>query len=233
MAPDLRYLTAMRHCSWLFAAVTLSGCIGSVKTSGDSDRGAEARAFFESQVEASLEATCASCHDDEAVAWNWMTPSPDRYTAITEYGALLDFESPSSSLLLNKGAHSGGPALEADQYALVLEWVRMEAAWRIEVPDEVIETPVVLPVPGPNTIPLDSLGLGGSTITFNYQALASGMYLTELKLIAGPTGATLEHPLFVTWEGESPTPDPVDRFVDLAIGADAGGETPIGVASSR
>jgi hypothetical protein len=157
-----------------------------------------------------------------------MTPAPDVYTALTDYGSLLDFESPSSSLLLNKGAHSGGPALEADQYALVLEWIRLEATWRVEVPDEVIETPVVQPVPGPNTIPLDSLGLPGSTVSFNYQALASGMYLTDVSLIAGPDGATIEHPLFVTWENESPSPDPLDRFVELSVAAEPMAASPIG-----
>jgi hypothetical protein len=120
-------------------------------------------------------------------------------------------------MLLVKGMHQG-PAWSVEQASKILEWIEME---RDEHPVEmVVETGAVDVVEGPNTLTLDAIGSAGTTLTFTAQKLANGLYLSNIAITAGPMGVHIKHPLFVTWQGTTPSPDPVDSFdtveLDLA-----------------
>ena len=74
-----------------------------------------------------------------------------------------------------------------------------------------------------NTIPLHDLGIGGipgASITFISQAVGSSISLTDIKLITGPRGAYIEHPLFISIPSDTSgrlMVDSIDRFRDLTI----------------
>ncbi len=100
---------------------------------------------------------------------------------------LLDFNAPGNSLLLTKGAHSG-PAWDPTDSETVREWIALEAIARgiVDVPPPT--TALFVPVFGPNTVPLDPLGMPGSSVTFLYEPLDTGAYLSEIKLNGGTGG---------------------------------------------
>jgi hypothetical protein len=82
-----------------------------------------------------------------------------------------------------------------------------------------------------NVVALDDLGPGrgipGATIVFAVQDVGGGTYLTELKLVAGPMGAHVEHPLFVSLPADQRAPpiaDPLDHFRELKLRLTAGME---------
>jgi hypothetical protein len=95
------------------------------------DPGTDPMAFFDEKVKPILAQMCDSCHAEKAVD---QTGGPD-FLGVTQedYYAKLVAESrfvsavPEQSYLLTKGAHLG-PAFAADQYAIVLQWLQLEAA---------------------------------------------------------------------------------------------------------
>ncbi|MBA2539091.1 MAG: hypothetical protein H0V17_05600 [Deltaproteobacteria bacterium] len=157
----------------------------------------------------------------------------DAILAYTPTVANLD--APSSSRILTKGIHEG-PALDAIQTSDILEWINAEKA---AVPDPGedgprLETAQILPTictsglpdsPGApnvnclyNNIPLDEIGAVGAKIQFIAQALGSGLYLTNLKLVPAAGGAFIDHPLFVAYPADAEAKaDTIDRFFSVKM----------------
>jgi mono/diheme cytochrome c family protein len=204
---------------WLAALAITAGCVGSIDDE-DGDLTAEqraARADFDTQVMPLLDGNCAACHASQANV-DFMKPDPDIYTRIVKWPALVNVNEPTQSRLLTRGAHTG-PALTPEQSATVLEWIDLE---RIAAggEDESVELDPFQPLTGLNTVDLGPIGMSGSTLTFRLEQLAVGIYLSEIMLNAGPDGAHVVHPLFVTWTDGAASPDPIDRFstIDLSVG---------------
>lgn len=206
----------------LSIACALAGCTAgeiALRDDDSDEMSEELRAALESfdkEVMPILQANCAACHATMPNV-DFLKSEPDPRQRMMEWPDLVKIESPSESLLLNKGSHEG-PALTVDQSALVLEWIQLERA-AAGGEDTTVEMDPFEPVAGMNSIDLGVIGLGGSTISFRMEPLAVGMYLSEITLSAGPDGAHLVHPLFVMWTAETPEPDPIDRFagLDLAL----------------
>ena len=207
----------------LVALAVSAGCVGSIED--DAELTAEqraARAAFDGQVMPLLDSNCRVCHAIEPNV-DFMKPDPDIYTRMVMWPALVNTNEPTQSKLLTKGAHTG-PAFTPEQSSTVLEWINLE---KVAAGGELatVELDPFQPIAGVNTIDLGPIGLTGSTLTFRLEQLSVGIYLSEIMITAGPDGAHVVHPLFVTWVDGAATPDPIDRFstIDLAVGAGLSG----------
>lgn len=181
-----------------------------------------ARARFDQDVLPLVTTACAGCHANGDAAIAWMKANPDEYTTMTMWPRLVELGAPATSNLLVKGMHQG-PAWSVEQASTILTWIEME---RDEHPvEQVVETGAVDVTAGMNTLMLDSVGAEGTTLSFSAQKLTNGLYLSNITVTAGPLGVHLKHPLFVTWQGTTPRPDPVDSFdtieMDIAAGMSA------------
>lgn len=214
----LRHLSMVRVTASLAAALWATACTGEIMNpGGDSPEVAAAKAKFQSEAMPILSSFCGSCHTGQANI-DFMKPDPDIRTRMLGWDGLIDLTAPSQSHLLNKGAHTG-PALTPDQSATLLDWINLEVAAAGGAPADPVETAKLTPVPGINTIDLGVLGLTGSTMTFLYEPLSTGMYFSDIQVVAGTGGVHLVNPLFVIWENDSAEPDPINRFgnVDLVV----------------
>lgn len=179
-----------------------------------------------------LDANCASCHGGSMPAVAWLEGGPDvnaqKEDLLTYTTPLVDFNAPQTSLLIKKGAHDG-PALSAGQASGILDWIQKERdAQPMSNGFPVQTAPLVLMpctagAPGTptcpfNDVPLDAHGAAGAKIQFTASNLSGSLYLSNLKLIPGPTGAYLDHPVFVSVPamGE-PILDPLDRYASLKL----------------
>jgi hypothetical protein len=213
------------------ALVIATGCMGEITNGieGDGTLTPEqlaAKSSFDQTVAPILDGFCASCHLGMANV-DFMKPEPDTRTRMLTWPKLLNLDTPSSSLLLNKGAHTG-PALTTDQQATLLDWIKLEQA-AAGTTTPTITTASFQPVPGVNTVDLAPIGLAGTTLTFRMEPLSVGIYLNEITVHAGTDGAHVVHPLFVTWdEHDTATPDPVDRFADIDLTVAAAAASPLG-----
>src|SRR5687768_14026809 len=118
----LRHLQMVRlqASAAIVLAALASACAGDITTpGGDEDPAvAAARATFDSEVKPVLDGFCGACHVGTANV-DFMRPEPDTRTRMLATTGLIDLGSPASSLLINKGPHTG-PALTADQNAIFL-----------------------------------------------------------------------------------------------------------------
>jgi hypothetical protein len=155
---------------------------------------------------------------------------------------VVNLDATASSRLLTKGVHAG-PELSAVQASDILEWMRAErdaGPSGDSASGVALETAAFAPAictsglpPEPtcpvNQVDLTPLGLAGAKVHFVAQAVGGGLYLNQLKVIAGTDGAYIEHPLFVSWpEGKQPVPDTIDRFFDIKLNLQASTEGSIG-----
>ena len=214
-----------------FATVlAATGCMGEITNGADGDgtltpQQLAAKNDFDQQVVPILNGFCTSCHASMQGV-DFMT-GPDMRTKILTWPNLINLDTPTQSLFLNKGAHEG-PALTTDQQAVILQWIELEQT-AAGGNTTTIQTQEIQPVAGLNTIDLSAIGLTGSTVTFRMQPLSVGIYLNEITLNAGTGGAHVVHPLFVTYdEHDTPSPDPVDRFSDVDLTVAATMNSPIG-----
>ena len=204
------------------------GCGKSQINGGPADGGgpdadpatAAALAAFE-DIRPKLTNNC-SCHTvgSAGVGFLESTPESDLYNTLMTWdnGGLFDFETTANSLLLTKGQHTG-PAWSPEDYEQVRAWIELEAVARGEEPVAAPTTALFTPIIGLNTVDLSPLGLTGSTVTFLFEPLDTGAYLSEIRLNGGTGGARIVHPLFVAYVDGVAVPDRVDRFsfVDMAV----------------
>ena len=212
---------SMVRLSAVSLAVLAVACTGEiVDPSGDAAKAAAAA--FKSNVEPTLTAKCGVCHTATAFP-QFMRPDPTLRDGVLKFdgGKLLDLDDPQQSRLAVY-ASSQAHAMVGTNYlpaaaAKVVAWAELEALAAGKMPAPTVESPIITPVVGENTIDLGPLGLTGTTFKFDYQPLATGMYLSRISVSAGAGGVRLTHPLFVVWDGQNPVPDPIDRFSDIDL----------------
>ncbi len=218
-------------------AVISVGCTGLIDDGGESGltpEQAAAREAWTSGAQPVLQDNCASCHAGSREGIAFLEGMPDVYAQkedlLTYTPLVVNLTAPQSSRILTKGMHEG-PAFTATQTAAVLDWIQKEkdAAGTDGGTGPSLETAAFLPLictggsPGTATCPfndvtLDEVGIAGAKISFTVQALGSGLYLSNLKLVPGPMGAYIEHPLFVSIpEQGEPKPDTIDRFFSVKM----------------
>lgn len=218
----------------LMSAAT--GCVGEIVTPDEADPLQTAINAFERDVAPVMNTKCATCHTQPTFP-QFMKPNPTLREGIMSYmntgGAkLLKLDAPIDSRLQvfsSSEAHLAvGPNFTPAEAAKVTAWIELEAlaAGVMEQPE--VKTTRIAPVVGPNTIPLDTIGLTGSKFLFDFERITTGYYLSRIKVTAATGGVHLVDPLFVIWEGESAVPDPINRFsgIDLVVAENM--ESPVG-----
>jgi hypothetical protein len=209
--------------AWLVTFALATGCSGLVDDGADtglSSAEVNARRLWINKALPVLVDNCSSCH---ATGQGGSQPAPTFLAGDGDLGIRdtlrahdppqLDFRSPPRSRLLTRGPHDG-PALDGVQSSDLLEWIFAE---KEASPDTqpVIEVAKFAPsvctaglpddpaAPNPNClynrIPLDPVGGAGAQIEFILQAVPDGSYMTNLRLVPGPGGVYMEHPIFITW----------------------------------
>jgi hypothetical protein len=242
----------MRAPTVLLVAV-VAGCTGQIDADvpeGISPEQEAARQAWITKAQPVLAANCASCHDGTMAGIAWFEGAPDPYAQKTDLltyeKMIVSLDAPMTSLLVKKGAHDG-PALTAPQSSSIVEWITKE---RDAQPNGGM-FPVMLPAqammlcmagaPGSptcpyNTVPLDGVGAAGAKVEFTATQVGADLYVSNLKVVPGPMGVYMEHPLFVSVPATGePKLDPLDRFAsvtkNLAAAAPAAMQT-IGTGST-
>ncbi len=237
----VRHLDMVRLTIAAASLLMFTACSGLIDDGGNgglSDEEIKARALFSEKAAPVIKAACAVCHDGTRANIGFAVGTTDleiRKSLLEYEPQVVNLEAPGSSRLLTKGIHEG-PQLDAVQTSDLLEWINAERD--IAPPGGVVptlETAQFLPricsqgpaddPPGTNPdcpfndIPLTEIGSDGSKIRFIVQALGSGLYVTNLKLVPGSTGAFIDHPLFVSYpiDGSTPKADTIDRFFNVKM----------------
>ncbi|HEU0031522.1 MAG TPA: hypothetical protein VFQ53_12875 [Kofleriaceae bacterium] len=239
----MRRLDMVRLTIAASALLVMVGCSGLIDGGGSgglTPQQAEARRLWLEKALPQIAANCVVCHDGSRANIGFVEGTSDlgrRDTLMAYEPAVVNLDAPGSSRILTKGLHEG-PALDATQTSDILEWIQAEkeAAGSVDGGGEtVIKTdqflvqvctgglPDTPAAPNPNclfnNVPLDGIGATGAKITFIVQALGSGLYMTNLKLVPGAAGAFIEHPLFVAYpaDGSAPKADTIDRFFSVKM----------------
>jgi hypothetical protein len=239
--------TLARHLDVARLAATASmlamiGCTGLIDAPAPTKAEIARQKWVDLALPALDRATCLVCHGGAA-------PRPmvdfligadsiaihDKVMAFEP--AVISLDAPQSSRLLNKGQHEGPPLVGNDK-SDVLEWLQAEKEAATDVPgpgqlglrtQDYAFSVCTGGLPGSTTCPinelaLDTLGEGagipGAKITFVVQAVGSGIYLNNLKLVPGTSGAYIEHPLFASIPTDpmaKPIADTLDRFFNTKM----------------
>lgn len=246
----IRRLDLVRLSVGAFAVVMAAGCTGLIDdtvlpTDLEKDE-ANARRLWDEKAWPILEAQCGGCHTSMPNIDFFNTNGADlvanpyaiREATVAFTPSVINLEAPPSSRLLTKGLHDG-PELSTTDSADLLEWIRAEQDARPQ-PGEpggavILKTDSIMPqvcAPGTplascpvNTFDLTSLGLAGATISFTALQFSTQLYINQLKLVGGTSGAYIEHPLFVSRPpapppnepAKDPIADPIDRFFNLKM----------------
>lgn len=232
----VRHLDMVRLTIAVLVMITLVGCTGLIDDGGPGGLTAEqikARDLWSAKALPRINENCTVCHNGSRMNIDFVIGANEdamREGLLAYTPTVVNIDAPQSSRLLTKGIHEG-PALQVEQASDILEWIQAE---KEAVPDAgvggpILETAQFVPQyctagnPGDptcpiNTIPLDELTVAGGKIEFVAQALGSGLYIKNLKLIPGAMGAMIEHPLFVAYPNEAePIPDNIDRFFSVKM----------------
>jgi mono/diheme cytochrome c family protein len=195
------------------ACATLIGCdVGEPPPQPTS-----AKALFETRAWPALGA-CAGCHASQP-SIDFLAPgtADGAYATMFDYQpAVLDVESPASSLLLAMGKHTG-PELSPVQAAGVLAWLEAEREERVTAPPEpIVVGPLALQLGVPNQVALPA---EGALLRFVPADSGTGtLSLTDLELRAGPRGLRAAHPVFSSKPAAGwPIIDPADRYRDVDL----------------
>jgi hypothetical protein len=234
----VRHLDMVRLTA-LASMLAMIGCTGLIDAPDPTKAEIARQLWIEKALPALKDATCTVCHAGQRPMVEFLTGANDiavRDTLLKFEPAVLSLDAPQSSRLLNKGQHEG-PPLVGNQKADVQEWAQAEkeaandtgpgggGALTLHTADFAFAVCTGgLPNNAQGTCPinelaLDTLGEGagipGAKITFVVQTVGSGLYLNNLKLVPGPMGAFIEHPLFVSISSDpmiKPIADTLDRF---------------------
>jgi hypothetical protein len=202
-------------------ALGAAACTGDI-VDPDGDPLEAAMRSFDTNVAPTLSSKCGACHVSTTNP-QFMKPNPTLREGVMTFnnGALIDLMNPGASRLVvfsSSAAHSSvGVNYTPAEAAKVIAWVELEALAAGIVAEPVVETQKITPVLGANEIDLTQIGLTGSKFKFDYQPLATGMYLSRISVDASTGGVRLVHPLFVVWDAATPIPDPIDRFSDIDL----------------
>jgi hypothetical protein len=221
------------------ASVLVAGCTGLIDDGGTGGLTPEqeaARKAWVTKAQPTIDTYCASCHNgarENIAFFEGANPTAQRQDLMAFEPLVVNLTAPQSSRLVTKGAHEG-PALTPAQVSDVLDWLQKEKdAAQIDGGGLQLETAALLPLictqgsPGTtecpfNDVPLDEVGVPGARLQFTVQQLGSGLYVSNLKLIPGPDGAYIEHPLFVSKpEKADAKPDTIDRFFSVKMNLQA------------
>jgi hypothetical protein len=202
-------------------AVLAVACTGDIVDPEGDPLEAATRAF-DTTVSPVMQQKCATCHVSTENP-QFMRPNPTLREGILTFnnGGLVDLMDPQASRLsvfASSQAHATvGVNYTPAEAAAVTAWVELEALAAGVEAEPVVETAKITPIVGANEVDLTSIGLTGSKMTFDYQPLATGMYLSRIQVTAATGGVRLVHPLFVVWDTTTPIPDPIDRFSDVDL----------------
>jgi cytochrome c553 len=218
-----RHLPMVRLRITLAAAMALAvaACTGDI-IDPEGDPLEAAIQAFDTNVSPTLAAKCAACHVSTENP-QFMKPNPTLREGVLTFnsGGLVDLMNPVASRLAvfaSSQAHAQvGVNFTPAEAAKVTAWVELEALAGGVVAEPVVETQKITPMLGANEIDLTEIGLAGSKFKFDYQPLATGMYLSRITVDASTGGVRLVHPLFVVWDAATPIPDPIDRFSDIDL----------------
>lgn len=172
-------------------------------------------------------AVCNGCHGKQPTI-DFLAPgTPDgAYQTIFAFDPpIVDLQTPSASLVLTMGKHTG-PPLPPDAASTVLAWIVAEQKARVPGAVPPVEVGPVSPEVG---VP-QSLDLGlGAKLSFVATAATEGLYLSQLQIVAGSNGLHVVHPLFVSYPApKQQLPDDVDRFGDVDAQLAAGATLALG-----
>jgi hypothetical protein len=218
-----RHLPMVRLRIALAAAVAALAvaCTGDIVDPEGDPLEAAMRAF-DTTVSPVMQQKCATCHVSTENP-QFMRPNPTLREGILTFnsGGLVNLMDPQASRLsvfASSQAHATvGVNYTPAEAAAVTAWVELEALAAGVEAEPVVETAKITPLVGANEVDLTSIGLTGSKMTFDYQPLATGMYLSRIQVTASTGGVRLVHPLFVVWDAATPIPDPIDRFSDVDL----------------
>ena len=161
---------------------------------------------------------CAGCHGSQP-SIDFLAPgTPDgAYATVFDYQPpVVDVESPSSSLLLTMGKHTGPEFLPAEVEPILL-WLEAEREARVVAPAVPIAVgPIALQLGAMNQIALPA---EGAQLRFVPADSGSGtLSLTDLELHAGPRGLRVVHPVFSSLPvAGAPVVDTADRYRDVDL----------------
>jgi len=195
------------------ACATLLGCV----VGQEPEKAVPAKALYETRAWPAL-GSCAGCHASQP-SIDFLAPgtAEGAYAAMFDYQpAILDVESPSSSLLLTMGKHTG-PALQPFESQALLAWLAAEHEERVVAPpDPIVIGPLALQLGSVNQIALPA---DGALLRFIPADSGGGMLsLTELELHAGPRGLRAAHPVFSSRPAAGqPILDTSDRYRDVDL----------------
>jgi hypothetical protein len=176
-----------------------------------------ARTLFDTGAWPAL-ARCGGCHASQ-LSIDFMAPGTPEgaYTAMFDYQPpVLDMESPSSSLLLGMGKHTG-PELLPTEADAILAWLEAEREERVVAPpDPIVVGPLTLQLGTMNQVALPA---EGALLRFVPTDSGSGtLSITDLVLQAGPRGLHAVHPVFATKPATAnPILDTADRYRDVDL----------------
>jgi len=240
----LETLVRQLHLVRLSAAATAVfalGCTGLIQDDGTGGLTAEqeaARQAWINEAQPVLAMNCSSCHNGSRANIGFLEGAEvmaQRDDLLAYEPLVVNLTAAQSSRLLTKGLHEG-PAFTAAQISAVLQWIQKEAdaVGSDGTGGPSLETAAFLPLictsgaPGTtdcpfNDVALDDVGVIGAKIRFTVQALGSGLYVSNLKLMPGADGAYIEHPLFVSKPvmGDA-KPDTIDRFFNVKMNLQQG-----------
>ena len=239
----VQQLNMVRLTVGALALVLMAGCTGLIEESSEGIAPEEqlARDLFTTKAAPALNTFCLSCHNGSRPNIDFLVGTSDlevRAALIAFDPPVVNLTAPQSSRLLTKGSHEG-PALSATSTSDILEWIRAEKDAQpdpgLTDPTANLETaPFLLRAcVGPagstecpvNDIDLTDIGLPGTRIQFVAQGLGSGIYLNQLKVVGGPMGVYLEHPLFASRpENAEALPDSIDRYFAVKMNLMASAE---------
>ena len=248
-----RHLDMVRLSAAGFLMVSLIGCTGLIDGGSDGLSTQQQLALDQWQHSALpvLRQSCATCHDGSRPMVGFLAGGADDLAVhdnLMGYEpAVVNLDAASSSRILTKGLHLG-PQLTADQSSALLLWVQAERDAVNHDPDHptaALATPAAAVAmctggaPDSATCPTNHIALSavsgagtavpGAELAFTAQALASGLYLTNLAIKGGTAGVYLEHLLFVSRPtGKAPFPDLIDRYFATKIDVKPGATSPLG-----
>jgi hypothetical protein len=162
-------------------------------------------------------AQCAGCHTSQPTI-DFLAPgtAEGAYATVFAYQPpVLDVASPTSSLLLGMGKHTG-PEMQLRDAEAVLAWLEAEREERVmPEPEPVVIGPLALQLGAVNQV---ALPVDGALLRFVPTDAGGKLSITDLELHAGSRGLRAVHPVFSSLPATgNPLIDTADRYRDVEL----------------